>query len=138
MYLMMGTRFMSLSERSSRLLTAVGITASAILTSFSPFSVARAASHVYQCPTHLLVDGAQWQLDAINVFDGPIEKLVALVPETSPNDPGLQFWTFNGGATPYMKCLYHGTQHYLVLEAEGATRCTATISDTQVFEASCM
>jgi len=129
---------MSLNERSSRLMMTVALTMATLAAAFGLCAVAQADSHVFQCPTQIQVDGSPLSLAGLNVFEGPIENQVALAPETSPGDPGAMHWRLDAGATPYMKCRYQGSPHYLVLEAKGATRCIAKVAAAQVFEASCL
>lgn len=47
------------------------------------------ASHDFQCPAQIQVDGAQLSLAGLNVFEGPIEDRVALAPEQPPGEPGV-------------------------------------------------
>lgn len=137
MYPTTGTRFMSSNKRSLRSTMAVACMVGAIMAPIFAVSAAQSEPHFYNCPTHITVDGSQLSLAGLGVFDGPVERLVALVPETLPGDPGAMIWTLDTGATPYMKCRYLGSQHYLILKAEGATRCKANVSGSKVFEASC-
>lgn len=109
----------------------------ALMLAFSHGQAAQAEPRIFQCPAQIQVDGTQLSLSGLNVFEGPIENRVALVPETSSDASGTMRWQVDAGATPYMKCRYHGSRHYLVLVAEGAMRCIARTSDRQVFEASC-
>lgn len=116
---------------------AAGLASVTLLLSLSPWQIARADSHQFQCPARIEVDGLQLSLAGLNVFDGPIENRIALVPETTPGQNNEMRWSLMSGTTPYMKCRYRDSRHYLVLVAENATRCIAKLTDAQIFEASC-
>ncbi|SIT28227.1 STY0301 family protein [Achromobacter sp. MFA1 R4] len=129
---------MSSNERSSRWIASAGFAAVTLLLSLSHSQTALADSRVFQCPAQIQVDGAQLSLSGLNVFEGPIENRVALVPETSSGAPGTMRWQVDAGATPYMKCRYQGSRHYLVMVAEDAKRCIAKAADgKRLFQASC-
>lgn len=115
-----------------------GFASVTLLLSLIHSQIALADSRVFQCPAQIHVDGAQLSLSGLNVFEGPIENRVDLVPETSSGEPGTMRWQVDPGATPYMKCRYQGSQHYLVMVAEGARLCIAKAADgKRPFQASC-
>jgi hypothetical protein len=136
MCLTTGMRFMSSNNFFGRAMRSAVIVA-LLVSSLSPLRVAQADARLFRCPALIQVDGSQLILAGLNVFEGPIEDRVALAPETSPSDPGPMLWHLDSKSTLYMKCRYHESRHFFVLEAKGATQCVATVSDTGAFEASC-
>jgi len=91
---------------------------------------------MYQCPASLQIGSAIYELKHDNdlreaVYDGPVEEMAALKPEPVPdNDNTLpSFWEYgarSSGRSLYLRCYYQGTEHYVVLKAQGARRCTFT------------
>jgi len=88
----------------------------------------------YQCPDHLQLGSLSYALEGTSVYDGPIEDRAMLKPEPVPDDDRLEpsFWDYGDysnifpEATLYLKCRYKNIEHYLVLKAKGARRCTFT------------
>jgi len=91
---------------------------------------------LYQCPLYLQLSSQSYALDLEtqgDVYDGPIEEMGSLVPESVPDDDEPSFWDYGdyrdaNGNPPkrplYLKCRYKDTGHYLVLKMQGAYRCT--------------
>jgi len=87
---------------------------------------------LYQCPASLQVSSQSYELKREAVYDGPIEEMGELKPEPVPNNENIEpsFWTYEVSSPAerslYLKCYYQGTEHYVVLKAQGARRCTFT------------
>ncbi|WMD19952.1 STY0301 family protein [Achromobacter seleniivolatilans] len=111
--------------------------AAAALAWLAAGGVAQAAQNGFECPAQISIDGVELSLANLNVFDGPIENRVALVPETVQDDPDTLRWELDANMAATMKCRYRDSRHYVVLVAEGATQCTVHAPKGQVAQASC-
>ena len=88
---------------------------------------------LYQCPAQLQLDDHSYALSGANVFDGPIEDRVALLPEPAPDVPKRSIWKHEADQrTLHVKCRYQGVAHYIVLEAKNARQCTAHTANSVV------
>jgi len=84
-----------------------------------------ASSPLYQCPAQLQLGPHPHSLKKATIFDGPIEEGASLVPDLISDGPQSPFWQYQAyERTLYVKCIYEDTDHFIVLEAQGAKQCT--------------
>lgn len=122
---------MSLS--SQKWLVAVAAIIAATLGYAEPSKVSKTPAMNYTCPAKLVLGEKTYPLEKANVFDGPIEDRVALVPEPAPDVPKRSIWKHEADQrTLHVKCRYQGVAHYIVLEAKNARQCTAHTANSVV------
>ncbi|PIT07279.1 hypothetical protein BGI30_10680 [Snodgrassella alvi] len=79
-----------------------------------------AQTTVVSCPVTFSDEHGTYRLINVRLFDGPICKKVELVPEFKKEK---LIWILDARMDPSLVCLYNGTNHYIVLDAKGATSC---------------
>ncbi|PIT16586.1 hypothetical protein BGI32_03980 [Snodgrassella alvi] len=75
---------------------------------------------VVSCPATFSDEHGTYRLINVRLFDGPICMKVTLVPEFKKDK---QLWVLDTLMDPSLVCKYAGTNHYIVLDAKGATYC---------------
>ncbi|PIT16585.1 hypothetical protein BGI33_02825 [Snodgrassella alvi] len=91
-----------------------------------------AQTPVVSCPATFSDRHTIYHLYHAKLFDGPVCKKVQLKPEFK-NDK--EIWVLDTRMDPSLVCIYDGTNHYIVLDANGATYCEKTNAPVQ---AKCM
>jgi hypothetical protein len=91
-----------------------------------------AQTPVVSCPATFSDGHTIYHLYHAKLFDGPVCKKVQLKPEFK-NDKDI--WVLDTRMDPSLVCIYDGTNHYIVLDANGATYCEKTNAPVQ---AKCM
>jgi hypothetical protein len=91
-----------------------------------------AQTPVVSCPATFSDEHGTYRLINVRLFDGSICKKVELVPEFKKEKV---IWILDTRMDPSLVCLYNGTSHYIVLDANGATYCEKTNAPVQ---AECM
>ncbi|WP_239427690.1 STY0301 family protein [Snodgrassella communis] len=91
-----------------------------------------AQTSVVSCPATFSDRHTIYHLYHAKLFDGPVCKKVQLQPEFK-NDK--EIWVLDARMDPSLVCIYDGTNHYIVLDANGATYCEITKAPVQ---AKCM
>jgi len=121
---MMEINFMSWTKS---ILTAVGCYCMLITTAQTE-ELAVAIPLYQQCPLYLQLNSQSYALEVESVYAGSIEDGAILKPEPMPTDNNIEpsFWVYTTSPEYpfYIKCHYKGTKHYLVLNMQGARRCT--------------
>jgi hypothetical protein len=91
-----------------------------------------AQTPVVSCPATFSDGHTIYHLYHAKLFDGPVCKKVQLKPEFK-NDKDI--WVLDTRVDPSLVCIYDGTRHYIVLDANGAIYCEKTNAPVQ---AKCM
>lgn len=73
------------------------------------------------CPSSVPDGGVGHVLNNASLFDGPPDKLVSLVPDSSGS---VDRWDLTG-IDPYLVCRFEGTSKVLTLHAASAKSCMA-------------
>jgi hypothetical protein len=79
-----------------------------------------AQTPVVSCPATFSDEHGTYPLINVSLYDGPVCMKAALVPEFKKDK---QIWVLDTRMDPSLVCLYNGTNHYIVLDAKGATSC---------------
>lgn len=122
----MEIRFMGLMNVRAMTLMLVGLAGHCTASFADP---PEAHPYTYECPQEWTYQGVHYPLRSVAVFDGPIEHQYILKPEEIAGDTAT--WPFPEGSTPFMRCRYQDTNHYVVIEAKGARLCQATLHENQ-------
>jgi hypothetical protein len=75
---------------------------------------------VVSCPATFSDEHGTYRLINVSLYDGPVCMKATLVPEFKKDK---QLWVLDTLMDPSLVCEYAGTNHYIVLDAKGATYC---------------
>lgn len=120
---------------TKRILTALAL--SGTLASSFAGQAAEPAPTALACPAQFSLQGSNYPLRAAQVFEGPIEEQVSLVPEFPADQATLATWSAGTGKLSFLQCRYQGIKHYIVLNIEGVQSCQAQLSNGTYTSVTC-
>lgn len=120
---------------TKRILSALALS-SALASSFAG-QAAEPAAAALACPAQFSLQGQAYPLRGAQIFEGPMEDQVSLVPEIAADRPTVATWSAEDAKLSFLQCRYQGIKHYIVLNIEGVQSCQAQLANGNYTSVTC-